>query len=135
VLFDIALFQTAKIFGLHAAELFVVSASVLVFFWGVFAFVATVTKRVPWALVPCIAMLAYGYSFSMGFLNYYLSIGLACFTLAAFWKGGAGNWITVLLLSPLIFLAHPIGFFWLAGTIIYVSLWRLIPSIGVCSCP
>ncbi|HWY42963.1 MAG TPA: hypothetical protein VNX66_05670 [Candidatus Sulfotelmatobacter sp.] len=128
VLFDVALFHTARIFGLHAAELLVVSASVLVFFWGVFAFVATVTKRAPWALVPCIAMLAYGYSFSMGFLNYYLSIGLVCFGLATFWKGGAGNWVTVLLLSPLIFLAHPIGFFWFAGTIIYVSLWRLIPE-------
>jgi hypothetical protein len=128
VLFDVALFQTAKLFGLHAAELLVVSVSVLVFFWGVFAFVAAVTKRAPWALAPSIAMLAYGYSFSMGFLNYYLSIGLACFGLAVFWKGGVGNWLTVLLLSPLILLAHPIGFLWFAGTIIYISSWRLIPE-------
>jgi len=128
VLFDVALFHAAKIFGFHAGELLVVSASVLVFFWGVFAFVAAVTKRAPWALVPCIAMLAYGYSFSMGFVNYYLSIGLACFGLAAFWKGGAGNWITAVLLSPLILLAHPIGFCWYVGTIVYVSLWRLIPE-------
>src|SRR5262249_40279363 len=100
----------------------------LVFFWGIFAFVAAVTKRTPWQLVLCIAMLAYGYSFSMGFLNYYVSIGLACFGLAAFWRGGAGNWITALLLSPFILLAHPIGLLWYLGTIVYVSLWRLIPE-------
>ena len=128
VLFDFALSRFAAILGFQAAELLVVSASVLIFFWGVFAFLAAITKRLPWALVPCIAMLAYGYSFSMGFLNYYLSIGLACFGFAAFWKGGAGNWITALLLSPLILLAHPIGLLWYVGTIAYVSLWRLIPE-------
>jgi hypothetical protein len=128
VLFDIALLQTAKIFGWHAAELLVVSGSVLISFWGAFALVGAISKRAPWMLVPCFAMLAYGYSFSMGFLNYYLSIGLACFALAAFWNGGAGNWITAVLLLPLILLAHPIGFLWCLGTMIYVSLWRLIPE-------
>jgi len=128
VLFDLSLSAAAKIFGWHAAELLVVSASVLIFFWGVFAFIAAVTKRIPWLLLPCLAMLAYGYSFSMGFLNYYLSIGISCFALAAFWKRGAGNWITALLLSPLIVLAHPIGFAWFAGTIAYVSLWRILPN-------
>jgi hypothetical protein len=128
VLFDVAVSKAARVFGWHAAELLVVSASVLIFFWGVFAFLSAVTKKVPWALVPCLAMLAYGYSFSMGFLNYYLSLGLACFGLAAVWRGGAGNWLTALLLSPLILLAHPIGFLWFAATITYVSLWRLIPE-------
>lgn len=128
ILFDVAVSNAAKLFGWHAAELLVVSASVLIFFWGVFSFLAVATKRVPWALVPCLAMLSYGYSFSMGFLNYYLSIGLSCFGLAAFWKRGAGNWLTALLISPLILLAHPIGFLWFAATIIYVTLWRLIPE-------
>src|SRR6266850_944459 len=80
VLFDVAVGQSAKLFGWHGAELFAVSLSVLIFFWGVFSFVAAATKRIPWLLVPCLAMLSYGYSFSIGFLNYYLSIGLACFT-------------------------------------------------------
>ncbi|HWZ97835.1 MAG TPA: hypothetical protein VN025_08750 [Candidatus Dormibacteraeota bacterium] len=128
VLFDVVLTNTARVFGWHGAELVVVSVSVLIFFWGTFSFVAAVTKRAPWALLPCFAMLAYGYSFSMGFLNYYLSIGLSCFALAAFWKGGAGNWLTTLLISPLIFLAHPIGFLWFVGTVVYVSLWRIIPE-------
>ncbi|MBS1841969.1 MAG: hypothetical protein JSS69_11325 [Acidobacteria bacterium] len=128
VLFDLSLSATARIFGWHAAELLVVSASVLIFFWGVFAFIAAVTNRIPWALLPCLAMLAYGYSFSMGFLNYYLSLGLACFALAAFWKGGAGNWITAVAIAPLVILAHPIGLAWFAGTIAYVVLRRRLPK-------
>jgi hypothetical protein len=126
VLSDLAFSALGKLFGWHAAELFVVSASVLIFFWGVFSFVAAVTKRVPWALLPCLMMLAFGYSFSMGFLNYYLSIGLSCFALASFWNGGAGNWIIALLFAPLIYLAHPIGFLWFGGTIAYIFLHRLL---------
>ena len=128
IMFDVALLTVARLFGWHAAELIVVSACVLIFFWGAFAFVTAITKKTPWVLVPCLAMLAYGYSLSMGFLNYYLSLGLACLGLAAFWRGGAGNWLTALALSPLILLSHPIGFLWFVATIAYVSLWRLIPE-------
>ena len=127
-LFDVALGQCARLFGWRAAEILTVSACVLIFFWGVFSFVAAAAKRIPWLLVPCFAMLAYGYSFSMGFLNYYLSIGLACFALAAFWRTGAGNWLTAAVLSPFILLAHPIGFLWFVATIIYLTLWRTIPE-------
>jgi len=67
VLFDIALLPAAKIFGWHAAELLVVAVGVLTFFWGAFALVGAISKRAPWMLVPCFAMLAYGYSFSMAF--------------------------------------------------------------------
>jgi hypothetical protein len=128
ILFDVALGQSAKLIGWHIAEIITVSASVLIFFWGVFSFIAATTKRVPWLLFPCVAMLAYGYSFSMGFLNYYLSIGLASFALAAFWSGGVGNWLTAAALSPLILLAHPIGFLWFFATVIYITLWRAIPE-------
>src|SRR5216683_4119156 len=85
ILFDLMLLRAANLVGLVAAQKVVVSACVLVFFWGVFAFIRAVTERSPWFLTPCIAMLAYGYSFSMGFMNYYLSLGLACFGLAIFW--------------------------------------------------
>src|ERR1700731_2620524 len=42
VLFDVALLQGANLAGLVAAQKIVVSACVLIFFWGVFAFVAAV---------------------------------------------------------------------------------------------
>src|SRR5438309_5009704 len=86
ILFDVTLPRVANLFGLAAAEKIVVSACVLIFFCGVFAFIQSVTERPLWFLVPFIAMLAYGSSFSMGFMNYYLSLGLACFGLAVVWR-------------------------------------------------
>src|SRR5215467_4108794 len=86
ILFDITLLALAKIMGFAAAEKIAVSLCVLTFFWGVFAFVSAVTERPPWFLSPGIAMLSYGYSFSMGFMNYCWSLGLACFALAIVWR-------------------------------------------------
>src|SRR5271154_3969533 len=87
VLFDSTLLRVANVMGFAAAEKIVVSLCVLIFFWGVFAFIAAASGRPPWFLTPCIAMLAYGYAFNMGFLNYYLSLGLASFSLALLWRG------------------------------------------------
>ena len=87
VLFDWTLLHSANIVGFGAAEKIVVSLCVLIFFWGVFAFVAAVSERPPWLLTPCIAILAYGYAFNMGFLNYYLSLGLASLSIALLWRG------------------------------------------------
>src|SRR5438132_5673227 len=67
VLFDVALLRAANLVGFPAAQKIVVPICVLVFAWGVFAFIVAVTESPPWFLMPCVAMLAYGYSFSMGF--------------------------------------------------------------------
>src|SRR5258705_12578987 len=133
VLFDVALLRVANLVGLTAAQKIVVSACVLIFFWGVFAFVAAVTERPPWFLAPCIAMLAYGYSFSMGFMNYYLSPGLACFGLAIVWHARRFEWMAAISFAVLALLAHPIGFLWLVGILAYIKVraklagrWKLI---------
>jgi hypothetical protein len=128
LLFDVSLLRVANLFGFAAAEKIVVCVCVLTFFWGVFAFVSAVTGRPPWFLAPAIAMLAYGYSFSMGFLNYYLSIGLACASLALLWRSWKGNWLAALLFAGLAFVAHPLGFVWLAGTVTYCSIRRTVPG-------
>src|SRR5215470_15091005 len=93
VLFDLILLHAANLFGFLAAERLAVSLAVLVFFWGAFAFLASVSGRAPWLLTPLLITLAYGYTFHMGFMNYYLSIGLAFFGLAAIWKRGIENWV------------------------------------------
>src|ERR1700676_1749850 len=97
VLFDVSLVHMANLFGFAAAEKIVVCGCVLIFFWGVFAFVSAVTGRAAWFLTPGIAMLAYGYSFNMGFMNYYLSIGLACFSMALVWQGRGGDYFPALV--------------------------------------
>jgi hypothetical protein len=128
VLFDVILLRTANLVGIAAAEKIVVSICVLVFFWGVFAFIRTITERPPWFLAPCIAMLAYGYSFSMGFLNYYLSLGLASFGLAILWRGRGIAWIAGAVIAALAWLAHPIGFLWLLGTLAYAKVRAKLPG-------
>src|SRR6267378_61181 len=77
ILFDVLLLHLGNLFGFVAAEKIVVSVAVLVFFWGCFSFLAEVSGRPPWNLAPYLFVLAYGYVFHMGFMNYYLSIGLA----------------------------------------------------------
>jgi hypothetical protein len=128
ILFDVLLLRTANLAGIAAAEKIVVSICVLIFFWGALAFVRTITERPPWFLAPCIAMLAYGYSFSMGFVNYYLSLGLACFGLAILWRARRFEWIAGALLAALAWLAHPIGFLWLVGTLAYVNVRAKLPG-------
>ncbi len=128
VLFDLLLFYAAKVAGLAAAEKIVVSICVLIFSWGVFAFIRTISERPPWLLTPCVAMLAYGYSFNMGFINYYLSLGLACFGLAVLWRARGREWIAGVLFAALALLAHPIGFLWLTGTWVYVNIRAKLPG-------
>src|SRR5204863_7754169 len=86
ILFDVTLLRVANLFGLAVAEKIVVSACVLIFFWGVLALIRTVTERPPWFRVPFIAMLAYGYSVRMACMNDCLSLGLACFGLCVVWR-------------------------------------------------
>jgi hypothetical protein len=128
ILFDVTLMNVAKVAGLAVAEKIVVAACVLVFFWGVFAFVTTVSEQPAWMLTPCLAMLAYGYSFEMGFMNYYVSMGLACFGLAVLWRAQGRDWIAGLALAALTYLAHPIGFLWMLGVFVYVRIRGRIPG-------
>jgi len=128
VLVDWLLLHAANLFGFGPGEKIVVSLCVLVFFWGVFALLRAASGRTPWFLVPCIAMLTYGYVFNMGFLNFYLSVGLASFSLALLWKGQGIARLAGAVLVPLILLAHPLGMLWLAGAAIFIFLWLRLPT-------
>jgi hypothetical protein len=123
VLFDWILVLLSRAFGFAAAEKIAVSICVLQFFWGVFTLASAEAHQRPWFLVPGLAMLAYGYVFHMGFMNYYLSIGLGCFGLASLWNGSKRGIGIAALLAPLTLLAHPLGFFWLVGVGAYRLLW------------
>jgi hypothetical protein len=123
VLFDLMLLHFAKLFGIGAAEKIAVSLCVLVFFWGVFALASVAARQRPWFLLPGLAMLTYGYVFQMGFMNYYLSVGLASFGLAALWHGSRRGIGLAILLAPLTLLAHPLGFLWLLAAGTYRLFW------------
>ena len=128
-LLDLALLHLGNAVGFITAEKIVAAVCVLVFFWGTFAFIAAATQRAPWFLVSAIAMIAYGYTFYMGFLNYYLSLGLGFFAVALFWRGTRWDWIGGAVLVVFTFLAHPMGLACLLGTAAYVLLAEKLHGI------
>jgi hypothetical protein len=127
VLFDYLLVGLGRFVSLHAAEKLAVSLAVLIFFWGAFAFVCAATRRAPWLLCPVIALFSYGYSFQMGFLNFYISLGLAFFGIAVFWRGRGWERLIAVALAPLAMLAHPLGFAWLVAASAHVAIAEAIP--------
>jgi hypothetical protein len=100
----------------------------MVFFWGAFALVTAAAKRAPWFLVPCLAMVSYGFTFHMGFSNYYLSLGLSFWGLAIFWRGVGWERWSPMLLAPLIVLANPLGLAWMVGAAAYIFVAEKIPQ-------
>jgi hypothetical protein len=138
VLVDFALLKIGNVWGWAAAERVVVLACVWVFFWGAFALIAAACGRAPWFLSPCLAMLAYGWTFNVGFFNYYLSVGLGFFAIASVWpllirstpalrnRGWGSHLVVALALAALVLLAHPQGFLWLVGCIAYLCMWRVL---------
>ncbi|MGB6200551.1 MAG: hypothetical protein WBF35_13485 [Candidatus Acidiferrales bacterium] len=134
-LFDVTLLKLTNVIGLGWAEKVAVSACVLIFFWGAFALIGAAARRAPWFLSPGIAMVAYGWTFHVGFMNYYVSLGFAFAAAALFWRGRKTDWIAGVLLALFSLLAHPLGAIWLAGIVAYVKaaesvrgVWRwLLP--------
>ncbi|HTP68671.1 MAG TPA: hypothetical protein VMJ35_07175 [Dongiaceae bacterium] len=124
VLFDLILFYAAKLIGLPLAEKVAVSICVLVFFWALFAFARAVSGNNPWFLAPAFGMLTYGYIFHMGFLNYYLSLGLACIGLSLIWHASRIGLLLAAILAPVVLLAHPLGFLLFLGVAFYRLLHR-----------
>jgi hypothetical protein len=139
VLFDVVLLKLARLVGLAWAEKIAVPASVLIFFWGAFALIGAASRRAPWILAPGIAMVAYGWTFQMGFMNYYVSLGFAFGAAALFWRGRAADWTAGIVLAALAFVAHPLGAMWLGGIVVYEiaakalrGVWRwLLPAAAI----
>ena len=99
----------------------------LTFFWGSFTLISAAVRRAPWSLVPCIALVTYGWTFHLGFFNYYLSLGLSFFSLALWWRGKRWEKFSLLLIAPLVFIAHPLGLMWLLGAAVYIAIGEMFP--------
>jgi len=127
VLFDWLVLHLANHLGFLVAERIAVSLGVLLFFWGSFSFVNRVSGRTPWKVTPFLLVMAYGYAFHMGFMNYYFSIGLALLALAASWGGGLGNCFLAVVIAILALVAHPIGFVFFVCVAVYLAAWRIAP--------
>src|ERR1035437_8536467 len=124
ILFDLMLGGLFRLFGAELAQRISVSVAVLVFVWGAFRFISVVGGRPAWHLLPCIAMLAYGWVFHMGFFNFYLSMGLCLWALAAVWDWQPRRFAIAVPLLVLAYLAHALPVVWTAGLLLYQWLAR-----------
>ncbi len=128
VLFDLLLAGLMRTLGPWLAEHIAVSIAVLVFFWGAFAMVCAVSGRRPWYTLAFIAVLAYGWTYHMGFMNFYLSLGLCCWAFALLWKQRWKPALCALALVALAMVAHALPVAWLAGAMSYTWLARRMPD-------
>jgi hypothetical protein len=126
VLFDVTLSGLGNLIGLRAAEKIAVAMAVLIFFWGAFALISAAARRPSWFVLPCLAIFAYGWTFEMGFLNFYISLGLSFFGLALLWRGQGWERALVFALAPLTWMAHPLGTVLLVTVGAYLTIVRIV---------
>lgn len=126
VLFDIVLEWLLVHVGDSAAQRIAVSAAVLIFAWGALLFVFRVGGKNYWFAAPCVAMLAYGFIFHVGFFNFYLAMGLCLWYVAFFWNGSWWIRAAALPLLAIAWIAHPMPVVWSLGICIYVVIARIL---------
>jgi len=124
VLFDFMLVTLSRIIPLLLAAKIIVAISVLLFFWSTFAFIASITDRAPWTLCTFLAMVCYGWTFNMGFLNYYLSLGLSFLGIAVIWKAKKWEFVLLPVVLFLILMAHPLGLAWFVSASAFLLAFR-----------
>jgi len=126
ILFDLLLERLLRAAGVEAAQRIAASLLVLVFFWGVFAFVRASSGQWRWWLAPLVWALAYGLVFHVGLCNFYLSLGLCLWALALTFQPSAGRLAASAALGALAFTAHALPVAWAAAFAAYrVSAQRL----------
>src|SRR4051812_958045 len=126
VLVDSMLVCSLKRFSVATSEKLVLGASVLIFFWGVFALTRSVNRKSPRAVTPLIAVVAYGVIFQLGFSNFYLATGISCLALALLLEEKIIKWrvAAAIALFALAWKAHPLPVVWALGILAYVYILR-----------
>ncbi len=127
VLFDLILSGLFRLVGPEWAQRVAVSTAVLTFVWGALAFVQAVAGRRSWHLLPCIAMLAYGWVFHMGFFNFYLSMGLCFWAMSLAWTPSRARLAAAAVLLAIAYTAHALPVAWTLGLVAYTLLARRLP--------
>ena len=130
VLFDFMLDGLIDKVGIGAAQRLAVGFCVLLFFWGAFALVTAIARKLPWFLTPLLAILAYGTVFNMGLFNYYLGGSLALAALAVLWRATLWDSLFGFGLLALAWLAQPLPALWAAAIFAYVVLARRLSRPG-----
>jgi hypothetical protein len=121
---DLALEFLMSTAGAIWAERLVCAAAILIFFWSSFAFLSVASGRRPWHLAPILGVLSYGLVFHLGFLNFYLAMGLSFAILALLWNPSRGKVVGAIPLALLAILAHGAAVLWVFAVLAYVHVAR-----------
>jgi hypothetical protein len=124
VMFDLMLSGLLRPLGADWAQRIAVSASVLVFFWGAFYFVSRLGGCRAWAAAPMLAILAYGWTFHMGFFNMYLSLGFCLAAVGAAWDGSRRGLAIAAGLLVVAYIAHGLPVAWTIALAAYTLAAR-----------
>jgi hypothetical protein len=119
ILFDVMLEWFLVRVGPSWAQRIAVSVSVLVFGWSAAFFVFRAAGRNWWVVAPCIAMLAYGFIFHMGFFNFYLSTGFCLWYLGIVWGKSLRVHAFATPILVLAYVAHPFPLVWGLAAAVY----------------
>jgi hypothetical protein len=104
VLFDLLYQPLFQGLGLDLSSRIAVVALVVVFVFGALRLLRqAASDRAVTGLFPMVLMFAYGWTFHMGFLNFYLSLGLTLWAIAQIWKDLTRR--NILIASSLLLLA------------------------------
>jgi hypothetical protein len=128
VLFDHWLVWLLRLWGPAAAQRIAVAAAVLVFTWGAFLLISRVNGRRAWHLMPCLAVLSYGWVFQAGLFNFYLSLGLCLWALALWWRPWPLGVAAAGLVLGLAGLAHALPVVWAVSAAVYLRLAERLPT-------
>jgi hypothetical protein len=119
ILFDLLLEGLLRTAGVEAAQRIAASLLVLIFFWGVLAFLRATSEQWAWWLAPLVWTLAYGLVFHVGLCNFYLSLGLCAWALALMRQPSAGRLAAAAAVGALALTAHALPVAWAAGFAVY----------------
>jgi hypothetical protein len=124
VLFDLILSVLYRWLGADGAQRAAVSLAVLIFFWGAFALIETLSGKRPWYLAAPLTMLAYGWVFHMGFFNFYLAAGLSLWAVTLSLRPGRFAHLAAAALLLIAYTGLALAPVWALGVIIYIQVFR-----------
>ncbi|MCX6623861.1 MAG: hypothetical protein NTY38_22910 [Acidobacteria bacterium] len=128
ILFDELLSVLLALFGPDRAQRIATALAVLIFLWGAFRFAGRFGRQWPWHVLPFLLIFAYGWTFQMGLLNFYLSLGLCFWALdwALDFRRRAA--IPAVLLAVLAWRAHSLPVLWSVGVLAWAFAARRLPA-------
>lgn len=124
VLFDVILGAAVNRFGFETGPKLAMAALVLTLFWSAFALSWTQAGKKAWTVAPCLAILAYGWTFHMGFCNFYLSTALCFLYLALTYKRGAASLVWASPVLGFAVTAHALPVSWVVCVQAYCYIAR-----------